>query len=502
MDHHGMYQAGEKGWGGSNNFWTTSNPYSQAFGGPCANADEFFTSPEAAKLYEKRLRYLVARYGYSPRLHSWEFFNEIDNIYREKTIVPEHVVAWHEKMAPALKKLDPYGHLVSTSVTGGSERPDFWKIPGIDYTVYHSYGDPAPARKIAFLAARFDEDFGKPFLVGECGTSAYTLNLAEDPYLRGFRQLLWGGVTGGSAGTAMSWWWEDIHANDLYPVYAALSRIAKEAGWNEGEWTPLPVTWSAVPTQLGGALSGAEPFSSDVSLNSFPLIALSGEAAIGSPIDAMRSAESLHAYLVGKTARFRVVDKIRINAGEKATLLLRVDSVSADARLVVRIDGAMALERTVAFTGASNVEKAGARLEETLDLDRGCHEIAISNESDSGWLHLSTLRLANLVRCAPANGRGYSVEATGIVGKRSALLHVVSPWAVYPANAKVVNPPLVTDGAVSFSGLPAGDYKVRWYNTMDGSLVAESALQVGDAAVLKVPPFRDDLAAVILPVSK
>ena len=40
----------------------------------------FFVSPEAKARHRNYLRYIVARWGYSPAIGMWEFFNEIDNI--------------------------------------------------------------------------------------------------------------------------------------------------------------------------------------------------------------------------------------------------------------------------------------------------------------------------------------------------------------------------------------------------------------------------------------
>ncbi|MEI6501102.1 MAG: DUF5060 domain-containing protein, partial [Armatimonadota bacterium] len=53
------------------------NPFNVKNGGPCANAGEWFTNETARGLYKKRLRYLVARYGYSPNVLCWEFGNEM-----------------------------------------------------------------------------------------------------------------------------------------------------------------------------------------------------------------------------------------------------------------------------------------------------------------------------------------------------------------------------------------------------------------------------------------
>lgn len=499
LDHHGMYQADDKGWGGSNNFWNRSNPYSTDLGGPCANADEFFTSDAAATIYGKRLRYLVARYGWSTHLHSWQFFNEIDNIYRQKVIVPEHVVAWHKKMAPVLKAMDPYGHLVTTSLTGGSQRDEYWQIPDLDYTMYHSYGDPAPGRKVSLIAERYNKDFQKPFMIGEFGTSAYTLNLDNDPYLRGFRELLWSGVTGGSCGTAMSWWWEGIGSNDLYPIYAALSRITKEGGWNAGEWTAIPVVWNPPSVELGPRVAGAEPFSVDMTLNQFRRMELGGKVALYSPLAADRAAEALQAYVHGNGDPLKNVQRIQVDAGKGATMSLKVDSIATRGVLVVTVDGKEALRRELPWTGAAMDAMCPASLDETLKLAEGRHVVEIANDGGADWLHLSSLRFTNLARCAPADGHDFAPELTGIVGKNRAILHLVSPYAVYPANARVVNPPLVENAALSFGGLSDGAYSVRWYDTMDGHLVAQQSLEVSGAVKLIAPAFRDQLAAVILP---
>ena len=62
----------------------------------------FFTGEPQARRYMNRLRYIVARWGYSPAIGMWEFFNEIDNIqFRDaKNPIPaEEIVAWHARMA-------------------------------------------------------------------------------------------------------------------------------------------------------------------------------------------------------------------------------------------------------------------------------------------------------------------------------------------------------------------------------------------------------------------
>lgn len=62
---------------------------------------EFFNGEPQARRYMNRLRYIVARWGYSPAIGMWEFFNEIDNIQHRNPggpIPAEEIVAWHARM--------------------------------------------------------------------------------------------------------------------------------------------------------------------------------------------------------------------------------------------------------------------------------------------------------------------------------------------------------------------------------------------------------------------
>ncbi|MCX7706271.1 MAG: DUF5060 domain-containing protein, partial [bacterium] len=54
------------------------NPYNVVNGGFLNSPDEFFYSEEAEKWFCKRLRYIVARWGYSTQIAFWELWNEVD----------------------------------------------------------------------------------------------------------------------------------------------------------------------------------------------------------------------------------------------------------------------------------------------------------------------------------------------------------------------------------------------------------------------------------------
>jgi hypothetical protein len=128
LDYHGMFATQPDYWGG-NNYWPV-NPYNVTNGGPCLNANGFFTNATAKIIYQKRLRYSIGRYGYSQNLLGWEFFNEIDNDYG--FLNSTQLAAWHGYMGGWLHSNDVFNHLITTSLTYASDHPEIWSLPEIN----------------------------------------------------------------------------------------------------------------------------------------------------------------------------------------------------------------------------------------------------------------------------------------------------------------------------------------------------------------------------------
>jgi len=142
----------------------------------------------------------------------------------------QDVVAWHRDMGRHLRSIDPYRHLISSSFTGGSERPDLFALPEMDFAQYHSYNEKHPAQMTARKTGRFFEKYRKPFFVSEYGTDWKGWKPDTDPHFRALHQAIWSGAFTGAAGTGMTWWWESVHANNLYEHWAALSAFLQGSG--------------------------------------------------------------------------------------------------------------------------------------------------------------------------------------------------------------------------------------------------------------------------------
>jgi hypothetical protein len=164
-------------------------------------------------------------------------------------------------MAEWLHNNDPYHHLVTSSVSYPTAASPLFGVPQLDYLSWHQYlkGTTNPAITLASQAAAFRQAYGKPVQLGECNTSASGWDTSKDPYLRGFRQGLWGGALGGSVGTGMSWWWAKIDASNAYSFYSPVSKIlgTNGNGLGYGSWTNVVLgTGSKVSTSSVIGLTG------------------------------------------------------------------------------------------------------------------------------------------------------------------------------------------------------------------------------------------------------
>jgi hypothetical protein len=237
-----------------NNQWEIHN-YNQANGGPAKTPTEFFTLDEARAMYKDRLRFLVGRWGYSTRIAAWEFFNEIDNAAftaspeNRALIPPAAITQWHDEMSRYLKSIDPYGHIVTTSVSH-RDIPGMNDLAGLDLNQKHIYRNTGAIRsEILALEARHR----KPAVIGEFAAE-WDWNLDFGPIAADleydYKRGLWYGLFSPTPILPMSWWWEFFDARGMTPTFRAVREISDrmlEAG--KGSFDAMAV-----------AAAGAEAF--------------------------------------------------------------------------------------------------------------------------------------------------------------------------------------------------------------------------------------------------
>jgi hypothetical protein len=221
------------------------NPYNVANGGPLAVPAEFFTNDEARRLFERRLRYIVARWGWSTHLMAWELWNEVE-LTNGYPSLP--ATDWHAHMARVLRDLDPYDHLVTTSHAFFTFDPNVWHDGGMDFTQIHLYTDIFPnfrdvGATVETLTRGRLSATGKPVLFAELGIDSRgpAETRVKDPGGIGVHDGLWGGVISGGIGTAMTWWWDNLIALEpdlYYPMFGAVARFVDDVAWDRERFEP------------------------------------------------------------------------------------------------------------------------------------------------------------------------------------------------------------------------------------------------------------------------
>jgi hypothetical protein len=222
------------------------NPYNAANGGPCKTPQEYFTSPEARDFVKRRLRYSVARWGWSMHLAAWELWNEVDN---NEGFDPAANEAWHREMAAYLKSIDPWKHLITTSWRD----PRMLALPDIDIAQGHSYWN---AQYDTAEYALQDTDhlmrpFGKPFFFGEQGVGKPGEAVGNDPEGQHFHDAMWSTALSGAAGTGLYWWWHNyVEPLNLYRHYAPLAAFLKDEDLAARQWSSPALSRPNLPVTL------------------------------------------------------------------------------------------------------------------------------------------------------------------------------------------------------------------------------------------------------------
>ena len=174
MNNHGQFSAH------TNPEWP-QNPYNHANGGPLTQPNQLWSNSVAKMYFERRYRYILARWGYSPNLLSFEFWNEQDLTDGWNQVIPE-VVAWHKHFAQYFKQNDPYQHLVTTSLCCQWDQPFTSQIwASLDYAQIHTYGQSDMYNAIGTDIPLVSSFVGnsKPVWIGEIGTGSNFANQSD-----------------------------------------------------------------------------------------------------------------------------------------------------------------------------------------------------------------------------------------------------------------------------------------------------------------------------------
>ncbi len=203
------------------------NPYNAELGGPCKTPDDFADNATARQLFKQRLRYIAARWAYSPNLLAWEWWNEVNFT---PFADPNLLRPWLKEMTAYMRTVDPYHHLTSISYSDAND-PRIISMPELDMLQQHLYSAydprismPKALREMGNGTTRSPE---KPVLFTEFGYSGS----GEQPTRFDnegiqFHNGLWAATFTGYASAAMYWWWDNyIEPNHYWYHLKGLSQF-------------------------------------------------------------------------------------------------------------------------------------------------------------------------------------------------------------------------------------------------------------------------------------
>lgn len=471
-----------------NSDWPNS-PYNAARGGPCTRAEGFFTAPKAREQYRAKLRYLVARYGHSPHIHSWEFFNEV-NITDGWRKTPEAVRAWHREMGAALHALDPQKHLITSSFAG-IEDDVLWEQPQMHVVQRHQYidGEQSFAALVAEAHARLRRH-RKPVLMGEFGRRKNRYASLDSRGVS-LHNGLWAATLAGGCGTAMSWWWQWIDEHGIWPAFRSVAAFTEGIDWpREGFQPSQGAAVSAAPDPEHGfgpiafaPTSGGfkpAPFNAPVALHVSPRGRLDQPKTLPRILHGLRNHRALHNPVTLHTA-FPHATAFR--------LVVAGVSGHGGAALDIRIDGRTALTKQFPDTWPDDTTLM-TRYDGPYEvpLPAGKHAVTIENAGND-WLFVRSYRF----------GAGRPDPPVRVMALRGRATTLVWVWnETHAWYRPVLHTPHVrlADVAVTLDGLQPGRHRLRPFDPWTGQWGSATTLNVpaDGRARLPIGPLSSDFA--------
>ncbi len=467
INHHGMVSSTV------NPNWN-ENPYKSTNGGPCVNTWDYFINATAKALHKNRLRYIVARWGYSRNIMSWELFNEVewtDQFSTYKTQIKD----WHQEMAQYLKEKDPLKHLVTTSYAHDDQDPATWNLPEMDFTQTHYYNSAANVETVLVGGIKnYLTSFNKPTYTGEFGINASSSNLSTiDPNGTHIHNSVWATLFGGGMGAGSSWWWDTyIEPRNLYTHYKAPAIVANQLPLASQNYKPTSGSVSGggasdlvVSPGAGWGKPPAASFTIDASGNMTP------------------SASSLSTYMYGTqckaaeknaptfTVTFSAASQFRVRTGNDISTFCNAQ------RVQIILNGSEVLN-----------SPATANTTFSINVPAGTHTIKVDN-AGGDWYTVSSYTFTNMG--SPLNTyllkSADNRRTAGWVHNKKYNWIDAAPGSPVPAT--------ITGASLSIPGMANGTYEIKWYECTNGTVQSTtSAMVVGGILTLPVPDVAWDLA--------
>ena len=493
MDTHQDFR--EEGW--------SQNPFNVSKGGMCKTAGEWFTHPQAKAYYRKRLRYTLARWGYSPHVMCWEFGNEFEGWAQAKQ---DDILAWHREMAAYWSQQDPYRHLLSTSWWGKTGPQACWDIPALTLVQTHSYANNDADVSIENQAYCQTQRMlnAKPHLFAEFGIRSHNFKADLDPQGWGIHHANWSALMSGACGNAMPWWHENyIQPNNLYVHFQALRNYVQGVPFGSVQWEPLscrvPGPFQVKLDKPGDIRIATMDGFRRAATNHFEI------RADGSVSDAREVLALLHG---AGHASLQNHPSFHVVYPQQGTFTIRVGRVSKRGHLAVFLDDTMICARafpcgekrgkTWRYSEKWNLWESVYDEDVVVTIPAGKHVLRVENQGDD-WMRIESYTFSGCQTTVQSSVRVYGLKSDCVI--LAWLQNAESTWFNHAQRHQPIRP--FPGGNIVFEAIPDGDYRVEWWQTWDGRLEKTEVIRAHHQTLtLPVTPIATDLAVRVWPLNK
>ncbi|MBU0606278.1 MAG: DUF5060 domain-containing protein [Armatimonadetes bacterium] len=472
------------------------NPFNVKNGGPCEKAGEFFTNEQARAYYKKRLRYEVARWGYSPSVLCWEFGNEIEG-WADST--DEIKLPWTREMSDTLNDIDPYRHLITTSFWSHTGPPAYWALPNIDIVQTHLYtnNDGNVADPVRAMSLKQWREFPKPHIFGEFGIRSHASTVDKDPPGWGLHNALWAGLTSFCAGGPMPWWHENyIDPLDLYFHFTAIANFSKGLPLGTAKWEPLEAS-------VAFQDKNRPPETADATVIPVSRWGKPDDVEFTLQEDGNLADGKRPQQLLQGLGHKDIATPVTFNVSypKAGQFVMHIGRVSNSGLVRVWVDGQQVKELDLPCgdgLGKSSKWQEQWKLWESVydqdyafDIPAGQHQIKVEN-SGKDWVSVDRYTFAGCqVRRTP------NVLAGGMQTQGLAVLWLQNRDSDWYNHAQNRVPP-VDAVTTTLTGLPDGQYAMETWETWKGTLTKTDTMTVRQGKLeLRLPELKTDVALKI-----
>lgn len=447
------------------------NPYNAAQGGPLDFPYQFFNNSDAKKFDQIKMKYIMARWGYSTKILAYELFNEVDHV-DSFYVFKNRITTWLNETAKFIKQNDIYQHLVTNSYWNEFLDEEVWTSDYIDLSQTHHYNETSDVQSLHYFYTQMKtNDYSKPSIIGEFDfTKLGSWAALNDPNGIDFHNSLWSSALSGAYGTALTWSWDSfIDFRNLYYHFKGLSTFISGINFVTENFIPIiPISHSTQKADFS-----ISPAYTKYGKSPQNLFQVSSEGFV-SP-----SSMYLSKYLFGSVA----------NTELRNPPVFYIDyDIPGEFKVVCGNDSAISPRIKISVNGNTKLDQpASINSTYSVNLSQGSQQVKVDN-SGFDWIKINEFIVSNYVSAIKSYAlRGDSV----IIG-----------WATNRNyNWKYIRdfgtePDAIPDGKITIFGLKTdGYYKIEWFDCYENNFIKKDiALSANSNLTINVPSFIWDIS--------